>query len=97
MVLLEFQAANGSSSLLQVEYAKEEPELKFVYGVHVRVVLYKTIYEVAQNNLAPGETYHIRVVPRIGLFRGLASNTTQVTMPAPGKFHLQCYGGWLRW
>ena len=92
MVNLEFQAANGTASWLNVEYAKEGFELNFVTGRRVKVEEGRLTYRMSQTGLIPGETYHIRVVPTVHLYnllyRGIPSNTTTVIAPAPGRLSL---------
>ena len=94
-IVLEFQAANGSATHIQVEYAKEETAsvLDFKSGSHVTVSGGKSMYQVSQEMLQPGTTYHIRVVPLVRIYsgsrelfyRGIPSDTINVTTPAPGR------------
>ena len=94
-IVLEFQAANGAATRIQVEYAREftASVLNFESGSYVTVVGGKWTYQVSQKNLIPGATYHIRVVPLVQVnsgyrqlfYRGIPSNTTEVMIPRPGR------------
>ena len=94
-VVFEVQAANGSATHTQVEYAREEAAsvLRFVvYGSPFSVTGQST-YRVLQINLIPGATYHVRVVPlvriysnsRESFYRGISSDTIKVMIPRPGR------------
>ena len=94
-IVLEFQAANGSATHSQVEYAREEAGsvLDFESGSRVTVSDGASSYNVSQSELLPGETYHIRVVPLVYIsssysasyYRGIPSNTIKVMTPVPGR------------
>ena len=94
-ILLEVQAANGSATHSQVEYAKEKAAsvLNFESGSRVTVTGGESSYQVSQKNLKPGETFHIRVVPLVGIYsnyreffyRGIPSDTIKVMIPMPGR------------
>ena len=94
-IVLEFQAANRSAFRNQVEYAraKSASVLDFVSGSYVTVIGGKRTYQVLQENLIPGATYHIRVVPLVRLFsgrsyssyRGIPSDIIKVMIPIPGR------------
>ena len=94
-ILLEVQAANGSATHSQVEYAKEKAAsvLSFESGSRVTVTGGESSYQVSQTKLKPGETYHIRVVPLVDVsirsrelfYRGIPSDTIKVMIPMPGR------------
>ena len=94
-IVLEFQAANGSATHSQVEYAKAEAAsvLSFESGSRVTTTGRESSYQVLQTKLKPGETYHIRVVPLVRVYskyrewfyRGIPSDTIKVKIPAPGR------------
>ena len=94
-IVLEFQAANGSATHTQLEYANEEAAsvLSFVSGSRVTVTGGESTYQVSQTKLKPGETYHIRVVPLVDVsiryrelfYRGIPSDTIKVMIPMPGR------------
>ena len=71
-IALEFQAANGSATHTQVEYAKEKPAsvLRFESGSSVTVTGGESTYQVSQTKLNLGATYHIRVVPLVRIYSG---------------------------
>ena len=93
-IVLEFQAANGTTTRYEVEYAREVAAsvLSFQSGSRVTAAGEST-YQVSQKNLITGATYNIRVVPliqvnsgyRLLLYRGIPSNTTKVMIPRPGR------------
>ena len=93
-IVLEVQAANGSATHTQVEYAKEKPAsvLSFESGSRVTVTRGESSYQVSQTKLKPGEMYHIRVVPLVQrysginlFYRGIPSDTIKVMIPRPGR------------
>ena len=94
-IVLEFQAANGSATHTQVEYAKDKAAsvLSFESGSRVTVTGGESTYQVSQTKLKPGETYHIRVVPLVDVstrytelfYRGIPSDTVKVMIPMPGR------------
>ena len=94
-ILLEVQAANGSATHSQVEYAKEKAAsvLSFEGGSRVTLTGGESSYQVSQKNLKLGETYHIRVVPLVRIYsyyreffyRGIPSDTIKVMIPMPGR------------
>ena len=94
-IVLEFQAANGSVTHTQVEYAKEEAAsaLNFQSGSRVTVIGGESTYRVSQTKLIPGETYDIRVVPLVYIrsgsygsyYRGIPSEPIKVMIPKPGR------------
>ena len=100
-IVLVFQAANGSATHSQVEYANEEAAslLSFESGSRVTVNGGESTYRVSQKNLKPGETYHIRVVPLVRVYskrrewfyRGIPSDTIKVKIPAPGRASIILY------
>ena len=95
IIVLEFQAANGSATHSQVEYAKDKAAsvLSFESGSRVTTTGRESTYQVSQTKLKPGETYHIRVVPLVDVstrytelfYRGIPSDTVKLMIPMPGR------------
>ena len=85
-VLLEFHAANESTSSYVIEYAQERvaSPLEFESGSPVRPIDDQPSYSASQRNLIPGVTYHFRIVPYVGSSRGIPSETVQVRILQPG-------------
>ena len=85
-VLMEFQAANETTSSYVLEYARERvaSPLGFKTGSTVRPIDDQSSYSVSQGNLIPGATYHIRIVPYVGTYRGIPSEAVKVGIPRPG-------------
>ena len=85
-VLLEFHAANESTTSYVIEYARERmaSPLEFETGSTVRPIDDQPSYSASQGGLIPGATYHIRIVPYVGSSRGTPSEAVQVRISKPG-------------
>ena len=85
-VLLEFHAANESTTSYVIEYAQERvaSPLEFETGSTVRPIDDQPSYSTSQGGLIPGATYHIRIVPYVGGSRGTPSEAVQVRILRPG-------------
>ena len=85
-VLLEFHAANESTTSYVIEYAQERvaSPLEFKTGSTVRPIDDQPSYSASQGGLIPGASYHIRIVPYVGISRGIPSEAVQVRISKPG-------------